>query len=86
MAQSELADSPIGAPDPQGTNFTYVASQLGCTSSPDKDKIFSCVQKANATNVIQVYDNYNASNNGGASLSFAPQPDNMTSFSNYTDR
>lgn len=72
IAQSGLADSSIGAPDPQGTNFTYVASQLGCTSSPDKDKIFSCMQQANATDVIQVYNNYNASDNGGASLGFVP--------------
>jgi hypothetical protein len=71
--------------DATHSNFTYVASQIGC-ASPDKDKEFACMQNANASAIIQVYNKYNASANGGRSLSFSPAPDELTSFSNYTDR
>jgi carboxylesterase type B len=71
--------------DVTNSNFTYVASQIGC-ASPDKDKEFACMQNANASVIIEVYNKYNASTNGGRSLSFSPAPDELTSFSNYTDR
>jgi carboxylesterase type B len=67
------------------SNFTYLASQVGC-SSTDKDEVFSCMQKANATAIIEVLNRYNTTANSGRSLSFAPSSDNVTSFSNYTDR
>jgi carboxylesterase type B len=71
--------------DPTGSNFTYVAAQVGCTSS-DKDQEFACMQSANASAIIAVYNKYNATLNGGLGLSFQPAPDNMTDFSNYADR
>ncbi|KAH5352965.1 hypothetical protein HBI29_158760 [Parastagonospora nodorum] len=71
--------------DATNSNFTYVASQIGCGSS-DKDKEFTCMQNANASVIIEVYNKYNASANGGRSLSFSPAPDELTNFSNYTDR
>jgi hypothetical protein len=71
--------------DPAGSNFTYVASQVGCTSS-DKDEEFVCMQSADAGTIIAVYNKYNATLNGGLGLSFQPAPDNMTDFSNYADR
>jgi hypothetical protein len=84
IAQSGTADG-IALGDPTGSNFTYVASQVGCTSD-DKDTEFECMQKANASSIIAVYNSYNATENGGQSLSFSPVPDNFTSFSNTTDR
>ncbi|KAJ8116018.1 hypothetical protein OPT61_g2465 [Boeremia exigua] len=84
IAQSGTA-SGGASNDPTNSNFTYLASQVGC-SSTQKDEIFSCMQKANATAIIEVLNKYNATANGGRSLSFAPSPDNITSFSNYTDR
>jgi carboxylesterase type B len=71
--------------DLSNSNFTYLATQVGCTSDK-KDELFSCMQKANATAIIEVLNKYNATANGGKSLSFNPAPDNVTSFSNYTDR
>jgi hypothetical protein len=71
--------------DPTGSNFTYVASQVGCTSS-DKDEEFLCMQSADAGTIIAVYNKYNATLNGNLGLSFQPAPDNMTDFSNYADR
>jgi len=67
------------------SNFTYVASQLGCSSS-NKDEEFACMQQTNALAIIEVYNKYNATANGGRSLSFQPAADNITSFSNYTHR
>lgn len=84
IAQSGTA-SGGSSNDATYSNFTYVASQIGC-SSPNKDEEFTCMQKANASAIIEVYNKYNASANGGRSLSFNPSPDNITSFSNYTDR
>ncbi|KAH7075741.1 Alpha/Beta hydrolase protein [Paraphoma chrysanthemicola] len=84
IAQSGTASSG-NSNDPINSNFTYVASQLGC-SSPSKDEEFACMQKKDATAIIEVYNKYNASANGGRSLSFNPSPDGITSFSNYTDR
>ncbi|KAF2638735.1 alpha/beta-hydrolase [Massarina eburnea CBS 473.64] len=70
--------------DPTGSNFTYVASQVGC-SQTDKDEQFACMQGVDAMIIIDVYNKYNASANGGQSLSFQPGPDNQTSFANYPD-
>lgn len=84
IAQSGTA-SGGSANDPTNSNFTYLASQVGCTSG-NKDEVFSCMQKANATAIIEVLNKYNATANSGRSLSFNPSPDNVTSFSNYTDR
>ena len=84
IAQSSMGDSSIGAAiDPSGSNFTYVAEALGC--SGDQEEIFSCMQELPASNIIGIYNKYNASSNGGRSLSFAPKADNITSFANYTD-
>lgn len=84
IAQSGTA-SGGGSNDPTSSNFTYLASQVGC-SSVDKDEVFSCMQNANATAIIEVLNKYNATANNRRSLSFGPSPDNVTSFSNYTDR
>jgi len=67
------------------SNFSYVAAQVGCGST-DKDEEFSCMQKANGTQILEVYEKYNASENGGASLGFGASVDEETVFSNWTDR
>lgn len=84
IAQSGTA-SGGNSNDLTSSNFTYLASQVGC-SSANKDEEFSCMQKADARAIIEVYNKYNASANGGRSLAFQPSPDDITSFSNYTDR
>lgn len=87
IEQSGLADSSPPTSDATGSNFTYVASQVGCpTVNTTKDQIFACMQNVSASTVINVYNTYNATLNGGRSLSFGPRPDNQTFFSNYTDR
>ncbi|KXT18038.1 hypothetical protein AC579_4573 [Pseudocercospora musae] len=70
---------------PNGSNFTYVASQVGCGNTSTPDEEFECMQKANATAIIEVYNNYNATVNDGKTLTFTTAADNQTRFSNYTD-
>ncbi|KAF2192861.1 alpha/beta-hydrolase [Zopfia rhizophila CBS 207.26] len=72
IAQSGTAVGGGSTSDPKGTNFSYVASQVGCTST-NKDEEFSCMQHADAAVIIEVYNKYNASLNGGRSLSFPPR-------------
>ncbi|PVH90974.1 alpha/beta-hydrolase, partial [Periconia macrospinosa] len=72
--------------DAAGSNFTYVASQIGCDTSGTSDAIFACMQSKPASDIIQVYNKYNSSLNNGAPLSFNPTPDDQVVFSNYTDR
>lgn len=85
ILQSGVADAQPGAGDAVGSNFTYVAQQVGCTQM-EKDAQFACMQKANATEIIQVLDTYNATLNGGKALNFNPSSDSETGFGNYTDR
>lgn len=66
------------------SNFTYVAQQVGCAQD-DPDDSFVCMQGADAQDIIGVLNRYNASDNGGQSLSFVPAGDNETSFDDYTD-
>ncbi|KAF3051815.1 hypothetical protein E8E11_003378 [Didymella keratinophila] len=84
IAQSGTASGGSSS-DLTNSDFTYLATQVGCTSD-NKDELFSCMQRANATAIIEVLNKYNATANGGKSLSFNPAPDNVTSFSNCTDR
>lgn len=88
IAQSGVANAGVGnggVYDPSGSNFTFVANSVGCNNSTDKDAVFECMQKVNATALIEVYNEYNSTLNGGKSLSFTTQADNQTRYSNYTD-
>lgn len=85
IAQSGVANADVGVYDPAGTNFTFVASSVGCGNFTDKDAVFECMQEVNATALIEVYNRYNATQNGGKSLSFTTLADNQTRFSNYSD-
>ncbi|KAL4916783.1 carboxylesterase [Aspergillus aurantiobrunneus] len=64
--------------DPIHSNFTYLAGLVGC-GDLDADDELRCMQKANATALIQ-----RVSNN--PSIEFNPIPDNITRFANVTDR
>lgn len=87
IAQSGVANAAVGNGGvyDAGSNFTYVAAAVGCDNSTDKDTEFACMQKVDASALIEVYNNYNATLNGGKSLSFTTLADNRTRFSNYTD-
>lgn len=88
LGQGLIADSGVagllGQSAADTSNFTYVARQVGCAQD-DPDESFACMQRADAEDIIAVLNTYNASENGGRSLSFVPAGDNETSFTNYTD-
>ncbi|KAF1976313.1 alpha/beta-hydrolase [Bimuria novae-zelandiae CBS 107.79] len=74
IAQSGALGTSSYTFDPTGSNFTY------------QDEVFTCKQSKPATDIISVYNKYNATLNNGQSLSFGPTADDEVIFSNYTDR
>ena len=85
IAQSGTVGTSSYTFDPTGSNFTYIASQLGCNTTSTHDEILSCMQSKPATSIISTYNTYNATLTG-TPLSFGPTADNETIFSNYTAR
>lgn len=85
IAQSGTASNSY-AGDGSGSNFTYIASKVGCDASASKDVLLACMQSKPANDIISAYNTYNASQNNGVALSFGPTADNQVVFSNYTDR
>ncbi|USW51838.1 Putative carboxylesterase, type B, carboxylesterase type B, carboxylesterase type B, active [Septoria linicola] len=62
IAQSGVASNGIV---PTGSNFTYIASQLNCSSSTNTsitspDAELSCMQSLPATSIISIYNTYNS--------------------------
>jgi carboxylesterase type B len=66
-------------------NFTYVADQVGC-GGLDKDDELNCMQEVNATDIIEIYNRYNATANGGRDLAFGAMADEEMIPSNWTER
>lgn len=66
-------------------NFTYVADQVGC-GGLDKDDELSCMQEVNGTDIIEIYNKYNATANGGRDLAFGAMADDETIPTNWTER
>ncbi|KAF2213973.1 hypothetical protein CERZMDRAFT_57978 [Cercospora zeae-maydis SCOH1-5] len=83
IAQSGVASN---GPVPDGSNFTYVADLVGCGNAISPEAELQCMQKVDAQAIIQVYNNYNSTSNGGLPLSFVTVADNQTRFTNYPDR
>lgn len=67
------------------SNFSFVAEQVGCGSN-DKDEQFKCMQGKDASEILKVYETYNATLHEGRSLGFGASVDEETIFSNWTDR
>lgn len=86
IAQSGLADSGLTNADTTGSNFTYVAEQIGCSTTASDDEVLACMQQADAADIIAVLNTYNATANGGRALSFTPAADGMTNFADYEER
>lgn len=70
---------------PRYSNFSYVASQLGCGNNNSAQEELACMKGIDAVEL----ENFIAKNyNGGStpSLAFGPSADEKIVFSNYTDR
>ncbi|KAI5212567.1 chlorogenic acid esterase precursor [Aureobasidium subglaciale] len=74
----------IAKSDPTHTNFTALAGLVGC-SSLNATAELACVRNVNATALESALSNYVISKKTPA-ISFTPSDDNITVFSNYTDR
>ncbi|KAF2163249.1 hypothetical protein M409DRAFT_68551 [Zasmidium cellare ATCC 36951] len=63
--------------------------QSGVATSATPDRTGSnftyVASRVDAQTIIEVYNSYNATLNGGKALSFSPTADNLTRFENYTD-
>ncbi|KAJ5975443.1 hypothetical protein N7481_009150 [Penicillium waksmanii] len=82
ISESGVASS-FGNFDLPGNNWTYVADHFNCTGNQDQQ--LSCLQEVPWRDLIDLSYSYNSTLNGGKTLSFGPQPDNQTIFSNYKD-
>ena len=70
--------------DKAQTNFTFLAGLVGCGSLEPKPEL-SCVRNVSAVTLENALSNYLISG-VKPSVSFTPVPDNVTIFSNLTDR
>lgn len=82
FAQSGTA-SLLSSTDASHSNFTFVASQLGCDYPDDATKELKCMRKVPAEDITAFVGAFN--DNGTLPL-FYPVPDDKIVFSNYTDR
>lgn len=74
----------IGTNDPAGTNFTFVASQLGCAAET-ADLELDCMRNVSSTDIETFLKAYQ-DNGTSPAISFNPVVDGRTKFANYTAR
>ena len=70
--------------DPTHSNFTYVASQVGCGGLAPKAEL-ACMRKVDYTAISKVLQDYEDEGTTPI-LNFNPITDGVTKFSNYTAR
>ncbi|OJJ38084.1 hypothetical protein ASPWEDRAFT_734215 [Aspergillus wentii DTO 134E9] len=71
-----------GSSDYTQKNFTFIAEKVGCAGNDDA--VLECMRGVPATRLRDVVSTYGNVKSMG--LSFTPIPDNITAFSNTTDR
>ncbi|KAL4911980.1 Alpha/Beta hydrolase protein [Aspergillus aurantiobrunneus] len=76
------AEDPIVQVAP--SNFTFIAQKLGWPL--DKDEELTCMQSKPWEDIENVINQYNATQNGGRSLSFGPTADGQNVFSDFATR
>lgn len=70
---------------PKYSNFSYVASQVGCGNASSAVEELACMKKVDAATLEGfLAENYNRGL--GPSLAFGPSADENVVFSSYTDR
>jgi hypothetical protein len=79
----------IASSDRLHSNFTFVASHLGCGGLNASEEV-SCMRKVSVADIEnfvgQYQDNSSLINNSQPPIRFTPVPDEILVFSNYTDR
>lgn len=82
---SGTAFTSIVSTDTSHSNFTFVASQLGCANSSSPQAELNCMRKVPASTIESFVADYQA-NGTTPSISFLPIADNKTVYANYTAR
>ena len=73
--------------DATGSNFSFVAEQMGCGSSSNATEELACMRTVPVMKIVEFVGRYNDGNNGSLPrLSFAPTADGQVVFANYTER
>jgi carboxylesterase type B len=86
--QSGSANVPGGtsaSPDPQYSNFTFVARNVGCDFPDDGAAELSCMQRLPVNKIVNFVGQY-ADNGTAPALGFKSVNDGRTGFGNYTAR
>lgn len=84
IMDSGTAFIPIGG-DRTGSNFSFVATEVGCSSSDNPNRQLACMRRLSTATVQNFVARY-AINGSTPALSFGPIPDNKSVFANYTER
>ncbi|KAL4961647.1 Alpha/Beta hydrolase protein [Aspergillus stella-maris] len=74
----------FGAPRPAPSNFTFIAQKLGCPL--DVGQEFACMQTQPWKDIMDIVNQYNETQNGGRSLTFAPTADGQNVFDDHVAR
>ncbi|MCJ1329557.1 hypothetical protein MMC10_006237 [Thelotrema lepadinum] len=83
---SGTAELPLFSNDVNQSNFSFVASKVGCPGlSADARAQLNCMRKVPATTIEKFLQQYQ-DNGTSPGISFYPIADNKTIFSNYTAR
>lgn len=81
---SSSAIGPTLHNDPAGTNFTFVASKLGCGNMTAEGEL-ACMKTVSSADIETFLKSYQ-DNGTMPIISFTPIVDNITTFANYTAR
>lgn len=71
--------------DMTGSNFSFVASEVGCASSGNVERQLACMRRLPAGKIQNFVAGYSV-NGSSPGLNFAPIPDEKVVFANYTKR
>jgi len=74
----------IAKSDPTHSNFTALAGLVGCSNMSAVNEL-DCVRRVNASTLENALSNY-VINKRTPTIAFTPTDDNITVFTNYTDR
>lgn len=71
--------------DPTGSNFSFVATELGCGSAGSSSGQIACMRRLPASSIQDFVAQYTI-DGASPALNFGPIADNKTVFANYTQR
>jgi acetylcholinesterase len=90
FAQSGNAYNGASLDDPEHTNFTFVAKNVGCDFPNDYEAELECMQKVDANKIVAFMGHYqdrgSSAGSNYSSISFSVVADGRSAFGNNTGR